>query len=106
MTRARRIQKRLSVMQALLNWNDDYWENAIYVQPTNIKYDHSTQNTLESKLAVLVAAVDFTESKSEKSEDKGISIDPIIEIVRLFNQAYLVYTTDFIPSGRKEEDPR
>ena len=39
--------------------------------------------------------------KEFESEESSITIDPIIEIVKIFNRAYKLHTPGVIPSGRK-----
>lgn len=39
--------------------------------------------------------------KEFESEERSITIDPIIEIVKIFNRAYKLHTPGTIPSGRK-----
>jgi hypothetical protein len=39
--------------------------------------------------------------KKIKTKERAITIDPIIEIVKIFNRAYKLHTPGMIPSGRK-----
>ena len=41
------------------------------------------------------------ESKFEDKGERSITIDPIIEIVKIFNRAYKIHTPGIIPSGRR-----
>ena len=53
----------------------------------------------ETKYRTISRKVDNKSIKSNKIVIDGI--DPIIEIVKLFNRAYKIHTTSLIPSGRK-----
>lgn len=62
------------VMQApaLLNWNDDHWENALYIQPKRLHLSELPSASLESKLATILSSVHASGGRLAKFENKFI----------------------------------